>query len=72
MRKGRDDLISLEEAEEGVKIVSEICGVDKEKINYPTVECNGPSISGCNFDCFPPRLLHTDFKYEIQFINCKF
>ncbi|MCV3429285.1 pentapeptide repeat-containing protein [Campylobacter lari] len=72
MRKGRDDLISLEEAEEGVKIVSKICGVDKEKINYPTVECNGPSISGCNFDCFPPRLLHTDFKYEIQFINCKF
>lgn len=72
MHKGREDLISPKEAEEGIEIVSKICGVDKEKINYPTVECNGPSISGCNFDCFPPRLLHTDFKYEIQFINCKF
>ncbi|WP_186305061.1 pentapeptide repeat-containing protein, partial [Campylobacter coli] len=72
MRKGRDDLISLEEAEKGVEIVSKICGVNKEKINYPTVECNGPSISEYKFDYFPSSLLHTDFKYEIKFINCKF
>lgn len=72
MHKGRDDLISLEEAEKGVEIVSKICGVNKEKINYPTVECNGPSISEYKFDYFPPSLLHTDFKYEIKFINCKF
>lgn len=31
MYKGRDDLISPEEAEKGVEIVSKICGVDKEK-----------------------------------------
>lgn len=72
MRKGRDDLISLEEAKKGVEIVSKICGIDKEKINYPTVECNGPSISEYKFDYFPSGLLHTDFKYEIKFINCKF
>ncbi len=72
MRKGRDDLISPEEAEKGVEIVSKICGVNKEKINYPTVECNGPSISEYKFDYFPSSLLHTDFKYEIKFINCKF
>ncbi len=72
MHKGRDDLISPEEAEKGVEIVSKICGVDKEKIHYPTVECNGPSISEYKFDYFPPSLLHTDFKYEIKFINCKF
>ena len=34
MYKGRDDLISPEEAEKGVEIVSKICGVDKEKIHY--------------------------------------
>ncbi|TBR82002.1 pentapeptide repeat-containing protein [Campylobacter novaezeelandiae] len=72
MHKGRDDLISPEEAEKGVEIVSKICRVDKEKIHYPTVECNGPSISEYKFDYFPPSLLHTDFKYEIKFINCKF
>lgn len=31
MYKGRDDLISPEEAEKGVEIVSKICGVDKKK-----------------------------------------
>lgn len=31
MHKGRDDLISPEEAEKGVEIVSQICGIDKEK-----------------------------------------
>lgn len=72
MHKGRDDLISLKEAEEGVEIVSKICGVDKEKINYPTVECNGVSISEQEFDFFPRELLDTDFKYEIKFTNCKF
>lgn len=72
MHKGRDGLISPKEAEEGVEIVSKICGVDKEKINYPTVECNGVSISEQEFDFFPRELLDTDFKYEIKFTNCKF
>lgn len=31
MHEGRDDLISPEEAEKGVEIVSQICGIDKEK-----------------------------------------
>lgn len=72
MHKGRDDLISPEEAEKGVEIVSKICGIDKEKINYPTVECNGVSINEQEFDLFPRELLDTDFKYEIKFTNCKF
>ncbi|EAL3606608.1 pentapeptide repeat-containing protein [Campylobacter coli] len=72
MHKGRDDLISPEEAEKGVEIVSQICGIDKEKINYPTVECNGVSINEQEFDLFPRELLDTDFKYEIKFTNCKF
>ncbi|MBZ7954544.1 pentapeptide repeat-containing protein [Campylobacter sp. W0018] len=72
MHKGRDDLISPEEAKEGIEIVSRICGVDKEKINHPTVECNGVSISEYKFDYFPRELLDTDFKYEIKFTNCKF
>lgn len=72
MHKGREDLISPKEAEEGIEIVSKICGVDKEKINYPTVECNGVIISEHNFDFFPRELLDVDFKHEIKFINCKF
>ncbi|EAJ6079243.1 TPA: pentapeptide repeat-containing protein, partial [Campylobacter jejuni] len=72
MYKGRDDLISPEEAEKGVEIVSKICGVDKEKIHYPTVECNGVNISNQEFDFFSTGLLDTDFKYEIKFTNCKF
>ncbi len=72
MHKGRDDLISPEEAEKGVEIVSKICGIDKEKINYPTVECNGVSINEQEFDLFPRELLDIDFKYEIKFTNCKF
>ncbi|EAL8527817.1 pentapeptide repeat-containing protein, partial [Campylobacter jejuni] len=72
MHEGRDDLISPEEAEKGVEIVSQICGIDKEKINYPTVECNGVSINEQEFDLFPRELLDTDFKYEIKFTNCKF
>ncbi|EMS0025145.1 pentapeptide repeat-containing protein [Campylobacter jejuni] len=72
MHKGRDDLISPEEAEKGVEIVSQICGIDKEKINYPTVECNGVSINEQEFDLFPRELLDTDFKYEIKFTNYKF
>ncbi|ENF4535139.1 hypothetical protein ABRM40_001084 [Campylobacter jejuni] len=72
MYKGRDDLISPEEAEKGVEIVSKICGVDKEKIHYPTVECNGVNISNQEFDFFSTGLLDTDFVRGILKRTCNY